>query len=174
VVIPDIDPSTESPNTNHHTSLKRRQSESSDYEIDVKRTKLSPKPTPDRETPRSDHAHQESSAIPQKSSTADIVAGAREDPTDKPARRKSGRDEERKRGQRMFGALLGALSSSGAASAKTAKRRADIEKRQADKLKQLEVEVSQKHRQQAEDISKSRRKEQWDVDAAAVGVFSIV
>lgn len=71
----------------------------------------------------------------------------------------------------MFGALLGALSSTGGASAKTAKRRADIEKRQADKLKQLEADVSKKERQQAEDITKTRGKEQWDVDAAAVGVL---
>lgn len=71
----------------------------------------------------------------------------------------------------MFGALLGALSSAGGTSAKTAKRRADIEKRQADKLKQLEADVSQKEKEQAEDVTKARRKDQWDVDAAAVSLL---
>jgi hypothetical protein len=67
----------------------------------------------------------------------------------------------------MFGVLLGALSSSGAPE-KTAKRRADIEKRQAEKLRQLEEDFSQREREQAEVLTRIRRKEQWVVDDAAV------
>ncbi|KAJ6133909.1 hypothetical protein N7523_000231 [Penicillium sp. IBT 18751x] len=59
-------------------------------------------------------------------------AQEREQPTEKrPIRR--GREDERKRGQRLFGGLLGTLSQSSNSAAQ--KRRADIEKRQQDKLK---------------------------------------
>ena len=67
----------------------------------------------------------------------------------------------------MFGVLLGALSSSGTAE-KAAKRRADIERRQTEKLKQLEEDVSQREREQAAELTRIRRKEQWTVDDAAV------
>ena len=69
----------------------------------------------------------------------------------KPARR-AGREEDRKRGQRLFGALLGTLSQSSTTAAQ--KRRADIEKRQQAKLKSQAEEY---------DELKKRRKERREL-----------
>jgi hypothetical protein len=84
-----------------------------------------------------------------------------------PPRRKSstigsGAAEERKRGQRLFGALLGTLSQT---SAKPAHRRRDeIEKRQQDKLRQKDEELADEKRRKREELDAVRRKEQkaWD------------
>src|SRR2546421_1344950 len=84
-----------------------------------------------------------------------------------PPRRKSsvigsGAAEERKRGQRLFGALLGTLSQS---SAKPAHRRRDeIEKRQQDKLRQKDEELAVEKRKKREELDAVRREEQkaWD------------
>jgi pinin/SDK/memA/ protein conserved region len=84
-----------------------------------------------------------------------------------PPRRKSsaigsGAAEERKRGQRLFGALLGTLSQT---SAKPAHRRRDeIEKRQQDKLRQKDEELADEKRRKREELDAARRKEQkvWD------------
>jgi hypothetical protein len=80
-----------------------------------------------------------------------------------PPRRKcsaigSGAAEERKRGQRLFGALLGTLSQT---SAKPAHRRRDeIEKRQQDKLRQKDEELADEKRRKREELDAVRRKEQ--------------
>ena len=84
-----------------------------------------------------------------------------------PPRRKSsaigsGAAEERKRGQRLFGALLGTLSQT---SAKPAHRRRDeIEKRRQDKLRQKDEELADEKRLKREELDAERRKEQkvWD------------
>ncbi|KAJ5313391.1 uncharacterized protein N7443_000275 [Penicillium atrosanguineum] len=68
-----------------------------------------------------------------------------------------GREDERKRGQRLFGGLLGTLSQSSNPAAQ--KRRADIEKRQQDKLKSQDSEhdgQKQRHKDRRDAI---RRKE---------------
>lgn len=73
---------------------------------------------------------------------------------DRPAERRpnlQGREEDRKRGQRLFGGLLGTLSQSSTTAAQ--KRRADIEKRQRDKLKSQADEY---------DGLKKRRRERRD------------
>jgi hypothetical protein len=74
----------------------------------------------------------------------------------------SGAAEERKRGQRLFGALLGTLSQT---SAKPAHRRRDeIDKRQQDKLRQKDEELADEKRRKREELDAVRRKEQkvWD------------
>ena len=74
---------------------------------------------------------------------------------DRPTERRpnrQGREEDRKRGQRLFGGLLGTLSQSSTTAAQ--KRRADIEKRQQDKLKSQADEY---------DGLKKRRKERRDL-----------
>lgn len=84
-----------------------------------------------------------------------------------PPRRKSsamgsGAAEERRRGQRLFGALLGTLSQT---SAKPAHRRRDeIEKRQQEKLRQKDEEVTVEKQRKREELEAIRRKEQklWD------------
>jgi hypothetical protein len=92
-----------------------------------------------------------------------------------PPRRKSlvigsGAAEERKRGQRLFGALLGTLSQT---SAKPAHRRRDeIEKRQQDKLRQKDEELADEKRKQRQELDALRRKEQqlWDKQGVSVEI----
>ncbi|KAI9888674.1 MAG: hypothetical protein M1814_006529 [Vezdaea aestivalis] len=74
-------------------------------------------------------------------------------------RRKSGLAEERKRGQRLFGNLLGTLSQSGRAgggSVAAQKRRGEIEKRQREKLR-VEGEKEVERRRVEEGRRRERR-----------------
>ena len=91
-----------------------------------------------------------------------------------PPRRRSavgaGAAEEKKRGQRLFGALLGTLSQ---ASAKPAHRRRDeIEKRQQERQKQKEDEDEEAKRRKREELDASRRGEQKTWDEQSVGAIS--
>lgn len=83
-----------------------------------------------------------------------------------PIRRGGGRTEDRKRGQRLFGALLGTLSQS--SSTPSQKRREDIEKRQQAKLKQQEEEYDELKRKKREELISARRKEQRLYEKEAV------
>ncbi|PWY69150.1 hypothetical protein BO70DRAFT_365967 [Aspergillus heteromorphus CBS 117.55] len=100
---------------------------------DSKRRRLSPRPS-DR-----------------KPSSPDTAAAAR------PRRP---RDEDRKRGQRLFGALLGTLSQSGPSNNAAQKRRADIERRQQDKLKLQDEAYGELRRRRREEKEQGRRREQ--------------
>lgn len=75
----------------------------------------------------------------------------------KPTRQGAGRDEERKRGQRLFGGLLGTLSQSSTSAAQ--RRRADIEKKQQDKLKSQAEEYGELKKQKREQRDAIRKKE---------------
>lgn len=86
-------------------------------------------------------------------------------PERRPGRQNSGA-EERKRGQRLFGALLGTLSQSSSTAAQ--KRRADIEKRQQDKLKLQDEEYDELKRKKREELTQVRRKEQRVYDRESV------
>ncbi len=77
---------------------------------------------------------------------------------DKSDRRRSGQIEERKRGQRLFGALLGTLSQSSSSTAQ--RRRTDIEKKQQAKLKLQAEEHDEKNKQRLESLMVVRRREQ--------------
>ena len=81
-------------------------------------------------------------------------------------RRRSGQVEERKRGQRLFGALLGTLSQSSSSTAQ--KRRTDIEKKQQEKLKQQAEEQDEKKKHKREALLAVRRKEQVKFDKQSV------
>ncbi|KAB2578964.1 Pinin/SDK/MemA protein [Lasiodiplodia theobromae] len=84
-------------------------------------------------------------------------------PTDRRAdRRRSGAVEERKRGQRLFGALLGTLSQSSSTAAQ--RRRADIDKKQQEKLKLQAQEFDQRKKQRLEELMVVRRREQKKFD----------
>jgi hypothetical protein len=74
--------------------------------------------------------------------------------------------EERKRGQRLFGALLGTLSQSSSTTAQ--KRRADIEQRQQTKLKLQDEEYGEVKRKKREDMIAERRSRQRGVEREAV------
>ena len=81
-------------------------------------------------------------------------------------RRKSGQLEERKRGQRLFGALLGTLSQSSSSTAQ--KRRTDIERKQQAKLKLQDDELDEKKKQRLDAIMDFRRREQKKYDKQSV------
>ena len=74
--------------------------------------------------------------------------------------------EERKRGQRLFGALLGTLSQSSSSTAQ--KRRTDIEQKQQAKLKLQADEFDEKKRQQVDKLMDFRRREQRKYDKQSV------
>jgi len=74
--------------------------------------------------------------------------------------------EERKRGQRLFGALIGTLAQSSSSTAQ--KRRADIEKKQQAKLKLQAEEYDEKKRKRFEDLMAIRRQEQKKLDKQSV------
>lgn len=75
--------------------------------------------------------------------------------------------EERKRGQRLFGALLGTLSQSSSSTAQ--KRRTDIEKKQQAKLRSQAEEREEQKEQRLESLRAVRRKEQKKYDKQSVG-----
>lgn len=81
-------------------------------------------------------------------------------------RKKSGQMEERKRGQRLFGALLGTLSQSSSSTAQ--KRRTDIERKQQAKLRSQAEEFDEKKKQRLEALMVVRRKEQKKYDKQSV------
>lgn len=93
-------------------------------------------------------------------------------PERKAERRRSGQTEvnavERKRGQRLFGAMLGALSQRSPTTAQ--KRRADIEKKQQDKLKQQAEEFNQMKRERREKLLAMRREEQKKFDEESMRI----
>jgi hypothetical protein len=134
------------PDTNQPT-LKRRQSDEPESETETKRARIAPE---NNET--SIQIKDEALKSTQVSSNP----------------RRPRKEEDRKRGQRLFGALLGTLSSAAGRSTKAAQQRADIEKRQAAKLRQLDEKVGIQHIEKPRKSINQRRKEQWDVDSAAV------
>ncbi|KAI9760980.1 MAG: hypothetical protein M4579_001356 [Chaenotheca gracillima] len=79
-------------------------------------------------------------------------------------RRQSGQVEDRKRGKRLFGALLGTLSQGSSSSTTAQRRRADIEKKQQAKLKLQAEEYDEKKRQDLDLLMERRRKEQKKFD----------
>ncbi|KAL9612778.1 MAG: hypothetical protein Q9167_002663 [Letrouitia subvulpina] len=83
-------------------------------------------------------------------------------------RRKSGQLEERKRGQRLFGALLGTLSQSSSSAAQ--KRRTDIERKQQAKLKLQAEEYDEQKKQRLEALTATRRKEQKIYDKQSMQI----
>ncbi|MCJ1227621.1 hypothetical protein MMC12_004277 [Toensbergia leucococca] len=83
-------------------------------------------------------------------------------------RRKSGQMEERKRGQRLFGALLGTLSQSSSSTAQ--KRRIDIERKQQAKLKLQAEEFDEKKKERLEALMAIRRREQKKYDKQSMQI----
>lgn len=83
-------------------------------------------------------------------------------------RRKSGQLEERKRGQRLFGALLGTLSQSSSSTAQ--KRRTDIERKQQAKLRVQAEEYDEQKKQRLESLMAVRRKEQKKYDKQSMHI----
>ena len=141
VILPESDPPP-SPSTNR----KRRQSSFSDDRS--KRPRLG---RGDTDGDKSD------TVTPLESATKD---------NQQLDRRRSGQMEERKRGQRLFGALLGTLSQSSSSTAQ--KRRTDIEKKQQAKLKLQAEEQDEMKKQKLEALLVVRRREQRKFDKQSV------
>ncbi|PGH23757.1 hypothetical protein AJ80_02187 [Polytolypa hystricis UAMH7299] len=137
--------------------LKRRQSSISDS--DSKRRRLSSETNNDTRTKDHQHSHTsiESNTVSGPANNNSTAADAQ------PGRRRTGgAEEERKRGQRLFGALLGTLSQRSSSAAQ--KRRADIEKKQQAKLKLQDEEYTELTRKKQEDLLALRRTEQKSYD----------
>jgi len=81
-------------------------------------------------------------------------------------RRKSSVQEERKRGQRLFGGLLSTLSQSTPNGQQ--KRRQEIEKRQQEKAKQQKAEDEGRRTQKLADLKAVRKAEQIKFDEQSV------
>lgn len=122
-------------------TAKRRKSSTAEY--DTKRRRLS---STDNTSPQSQR-RRPSSPPP----TTDESVGT------KLTRPRGGRDEDRKRGQRLFGGLLGTLSQSSSSAAQ--RRRADIEKKQQEKLKSQDAEYGELKKRRKEQRDEIRRRE---------------
>ncbi|KAJ5813001.1 Pinin/SDK/MemA protein [Penicillium robsamsonii] len=137
VAVPSQDLTHESP----ELTAKRRKSSVSEY--DTKRRRLS---STDNNSPQSQR-RRPSSPPPTTDEPVET----------KPTRPRGGRDEDRKRGQRLFGGLLGTLSQSSSSAAQ--RRRADIEKKQQEKLKSLDAEYGELKKRRKEQRDEIRRRE---------------
>ncbi|KAH8429428.1 pinin family protein [Aspergillus melleus] len=142
-------PEQENVITSPDAGFKRRQSSISNPDAENKRRRLS-------STTQDDHDHHDRrpSITDHKQHSPDAERRADRKPT-RPA---GGRDEERKRGQRLFGGLLGTLSQSSNSAAQ--RRRADIERRQKDKLKLQDEEYDELKKKRRGERAAIRKKEQ--------------
>lgn len=86
-------------------------------------------------------------------------------------RRKSSVQEERKRGQRLFGGLLSTLSQRTPNGQQ--KRRLEIEKRQAEKAKQQKVDDEVRRAEKLASLKKIRQGEQVKFDKESVSSFGV-
>ncbi|KAH8653122.1 pinin/SDK/memA/ protein conserved region-domain-containing protein [Tricladium varicosporioides] len=143
VVIPEPAPA-KSPTT---SNAKRRQS--SEPESSVKRPRLSEEPT--AESP---------STLDASPTAIKKDDGTPPEPPKNPGpdRRKSSIQEERKRGQRLFGGLLSTLSQSTPNGQQ--KRRLEIEKRQKEKAKQQKAEDEGRRARKLAQLNAIRKDEQ--------------
>ncbi|KAL3473980.1 pinin/SDK/memA/ protein conserved region-domain-containing protein [Aspergillus californicus] len=133
VIIPDQDAIVPSPDS----GLKRRQSLTTELDSDTKRRRLS--------------THNENQEPEPATKRRPSTEGQAE-----PKRNR--RDDERKRGQRLFGSVLGTLSQSSSSAAQ--RRRADIERKQQDKLKSQDEEYGELKKKKKEERLALRKKEQ--------------
>ena len=85
-----------------------------------------------------------------------------------PAKEEKVQVEERKRGKRLFGALLGTLAQSSSSTAQ--RRRVDIEQKQQAKLKLQDEEYDEKKKLRLDALMEIRRREQKKYNEQSVGV----
>ncbi|KAL2851599.1 pinin/SDK/memA/ protein conserved region-domain-containing protein [Aspergillus pseudoustus] len=137
VIVPEQENLVDSP----EVGLKRRQSSTTEVDSDTKRRRLS---------------SQTETQDPETRAAQTQLSPKREEQNAE--RKRTRRDEERKRGQRLFGSLLGTLSQSSNSAAQ--RRRADIERKQQDKLKLQDEEYGELKKKRLEERLVVRRKEQ--------------
>lgn len=97
-------------------------------------------------------------------------------PSRRPPRRAAGKDEERKRGKRLFGALLGTIGkfqqdSTSARARTSAVKRREAEAKTQERLKQQTEEIDERRKRQDQDLNLKRRMEQREFDERAVGTL---
>lgn len=135
-------------------SAKRRQS--SDDEQPTKRPRISEEPNATSPTTQtSPKVKLEDTPVEKKPSDSNQDL------------RKSRAQEEKKRGQRLFGGLLSTLSQSTPNGQQ--KRRQEIEKRQQERAKQQKAEDEIQRARKREDLVATRKAEQIKFDEASVG-----
>jgi hypothetical protein len=83
-------------------------------------------------------------------------------------RRKTGQVEERKRGQRLFGGILGTLSKNKSSTPDT--RRADIERKQMEKLRTQTEVVNAEREKELKVVTEVRRKQQRPYEQQVVSL----
>jgi hypothetical protein len=147
VIVPEQENHVPSP----ESGLKRRQSSTTDLESDIKRRRLS--------TQNDDQDSEEPPARRQSSPKLEVQDTER---------KRNRRDEERKRGQRLFGSLLGTLSQTSNSAAQ--RRRADIERKQQDKLKLQDEEYGELKKKRWEERLATRKKEQKSYEKEMVSL----
>ncbi|KAL9081267.1 MAG: hypothetical protein Q9159_007372 [Coniocarpon cinnabarinum] len=146
-------------------SLKRSNSSSS--------AQPSKRPRLDSE-PSHDPSHHEEEAGPKHDHASENVSTEPLPTQDEPQRAKvpsdtrspkSTREDEKKRGRRLFGGLLGTLSQSSSSSAQ--RRRAEIEMKQQAKLKAQDEEHEEDKKRRLESLALERKaqQQQWDLQA---------
>lgn len=98
----------------------------------------------------------------QEDSRSPPAAGANASDRSRGNGRRNGAVEERKRGQRLFGAILGTLSQSSPSAGQ--RKRQEVEKKQLDKLKLRHEEDEERKKHKREELLVTRRKQQkvWD------------
>ena len=143
VALPDHDNLPPSP----EASLKRRKSSTTDHDHNL---------DADPDNKRRRLSSQNDQPEPQSRRQSIQSPEGRRNSDRKPGRPTGSREEERKRGQRLFGGLLGTLSQS---SNSAQKRRADIERRQQDKLKLQYEELDEQRKKKKDELVAIRWKE---------------
>jgi hypothetical protein len=111
-----------------------------------------------------------------------LKAEESEDESSRPSRRPSagkaaaGNEEERRRGKRLFGALLGTIGkfkqdSSSARARNSAVKRREVEAKLQEKLKQQTNEIDERRKKEDQNVNLRRRMEQRGFDERAVSTF---
>ncbi|KAL7269043.1 hypothetical protein RUND412_008306 [Rhizina undulata] len=93
----------------------------------------------------------------------------------RPSRRRSGAEEERNRGKRLFGALLGTIGkfqqdSSSARARNSAVKRREVEAKLQEKLKLQTEEIDERKKKEDDDINLRRRLEQREFNERAMNL----
>lgn len=109
--------------------------------------------------------------MPQSATSNDAVQSPdTASPVDGRRRQSTAKDEERKRGKRLFGGLLGTLSQSGGP--RNAKRKEEAEKKQQEKLRELEEKQANEEKFKKEELERIRSEQQKKWESASVCYMS--
>ena len=153
------------PEHDEPVSPKRRKTESEEDAEGKERAGPAMRKSPEHPVPQGSGSspsraaeHPRDEAEPRREETHQ----AREVAPQQPERRQASRDEEKKRGKRLFGGLLNTLSQSGNSSHN--RRRQEIEQRQHEKARQQRIEEDRRRAERVARVTEVRMREQIDFD----------